>query len=107
MARSPSSRTPHPDRRWQGLQQSPAKHAILEFIRATTDPSSKEFVPPDERIATFDQDGTLWVEHPIHTQVVYCLDRLGPVRGQLNLAAFFVMGQDSRGCGKLLPLLGD
>jgi phosphoserine phosphatase len=33
-------------------------------------------VPPAERIATFDQDGTLWVEHPVYTQVVYCLDRV-------------------------------
>jgi len=33
-------------------------------------------VPPEERVATFDQDGTLWVEHPIYTQVVYCLDRV-------------------------------
>ena len=33
-------------------------------------------MPPDERIATFDQDGTLWVEHPIYTQVVYCLERV-------------------------------
>jgi phosphoglycolate phosphatase-like HAD superfamily hydrolase len=54
----------------------PAKQAILDFIRATTDPSSKDFVPPADRIATFDQDGTLWVEHPIYTQVVYCLDRV-------------------------------
>ena len=54
----------------------PAKQAILDFIRVTTDPSSKDFVPPEERIATFDQDGTLWVEHPIYTQLVYCLDRV-------------------------------
>ena len=33
-------------------------------------------MPPEERVATFDQDGTLWVEHPIYTQVVYCLDRV-------------------------------
>ena len=33
-------------------------------------------MPPAERIATFDQDGTLWVEHPIYTQVMYCLDRV-------------------------------
>ena len=51
----------------------PAKQGILDFLRATTDPASKTFVPPEERIATFDQDGTLWVEHPIYTQVVYCL----------------------------------
>ena len=55
----------------------PAKQGILDFIRATTsDPSSAAFVPPEQRIATFDQDGTLWVEHPIYTQVVYCLDRV-------------------------------
>ena len=42
----------------------PVKQAILDFVRATTDPSSKEFVPLEERLATFDQDGTLWVEHP-------------------------------------------
>ena len=54
----------------------PAKQAILDFIRATTDASSRDFVPPEERIATFDQDGTLWVEHPIYTQLVYCLDRV-------------------------------
>ncbi len=36
----------------------PAKQAILDFIRATTDPSSKDFVPPAERIAAFDQDGS-------------------------------------------------
>ena len=56
----------------------PAKQGILEFIRATTsDPSSATFVPPEDRVAEFDQDGTLWVEHPVYTQFVYCLDRVG------------------------------
>ncbi len=54
----------------------PAKQAILDFIRATTDPSTKDFVPPEKRVATFDQDGTLWAEQPIYTQVIYCLDRV-------------------------------
>ena len=54
----------------------PAKQAILDFVRATTDPSSPDFLPPEERIAEFDQDGTLWVEHPLYTQVVFCLDRV-------------------------------
>ena len=45
-------------------------------MRDTTDRASPKFVPPEERIATFDQDGTLWVEHPIYSQVVYCLDRV-------------------------------
>jgi hypothetical protein len=56
-----------------------AKQAIVEFVHATTDQSSPKFVPSAERIATFDQDGTLWVEHPMYTQVVYCLDRVPAV----------------------------
>ena len=54
----------------------PAKQAILQFPQATTDQSNAKFVPPEERIATFDQDGTLWVEHPMYTQVVYCLEQV-------------------------------
>jgi phosphoglycolate phosphatase-like HAD superfamily hydrolase len=57
----------------------PAKQAIIKFVQATTDASSPKFVPPEGRIATFDQDGTLWVEHPMYTQVVYCLDRVPAV----------------------------
>ena len=56
--------------------EGPAKQAIVDFVKATTDQSSPDFVPPEERIATFDQDGTLWVEHPMYSQVVYCLDRV-------------------------------
>ena len=56
--------------------EGPAKQAIFDFVRATTDEGSSIFVPLQERIATFDQDGTLWVEHPIYSQVVYCLDRV-------------------------------
>ena len=59
--------------------EGPAKEAILDFVRATTDQASSKFVPPEDRIATFDQDGTLWVEHPIYSQVVYCLDRVPAV----------------------------
>lgn len=54
----------------------PAKQAILEFVKATTTEGSPKFVPPAERIATFDQDGTLWVEQPMYTQVVYAIDRV-------------------------------
>src|SRR5215475_12929266 len=56
-----------------------AKKAILEFVRTTTDKGSPKYVPPEQRIATFDQDGTLWVEHPMYTQVVYCLERVPAV----------------------------
>jgi hypothetical protein len=48
----------------------PAKQAILNFVKTTTDPASPKFVPPEARITTFDQDGTLWVSHPLYTQVV-------------------------------------
>jgi phosphoglycolate phosphatase-like HAD superfamily hydrolase len=57
----------------------PAKRAIIDFVHATTDQGSPQFVPPEGRIATFDQDGTLWVEHPMYTQVVYCLERVPTV----------------------------
>ena len=54
----------------------PAKQAIMGFVRATTDPASPDLVPPEARLATFDQDGTLWVEHPVYSQVVFALDRV-------------------------------
>jgi phosphoglycolate phosphatase-like HAD superfamily hydrolase len=57
----------------------PAKQAILKFVKETTDQASPKFVPPEERIATFDQDGTLWVEHPMYTQVMYSMDRVQAV----------------------------
>jgi phosphoglycolate phosphatase-like HAD superfamily hydrolase len=53
-----------------------AKQAILAFVKDTTTQGSTKFVPPAERIATFDQDGTLWVEHPMYSQVMYILDRV-------------------------------
>jgi phosphoglycolate phosphatase-like HAD superfamily hydrolase len=57
----------------------PAKQAIVEFVRTTTTEGSPQFVPPPERIATFDQDGTLWVEHPLYSFVMYALDRVPAV----------------------------
>jgi phosphoglycolate phosphatase-like HAD superfamily hydrolase len=54
----------------------PTKQAIVDFVRATAETGGAKFVPPEERIATFDQDGTLWVEHPIYSQLIYCLDRV-------------------------------
>lgn len=56
--------------------EGPAKRAIIELVEATTDQKNPKYVAPEERIATFDQDGTTWVSHPIYTQVVYCLDRV-------------------------------
>src|SRR5262249_32756373 len=56
--------------------EGPAKQAILQVVRGNTDRSNPEYVAPEDRIATFDQDGTTWVEHPMYTQVVFCLDRV-------------------------------
>ena len=56
-----------------------AKDAIVQFVRKTTDAGSPQFVPPAERIATFDQDGTLWVEQPLYAQVMFALDRVKDV----------------------------
>jgi phosphoglycolate phosphatase-like HAD superfamily hydrolase len=55
------------------------KQAIIALVETTTDRASPEFVPPEKRIATFDQDGTTWVSHPMYTQVIYCLERVPAV----------------------------
>jgi haloacid dehalogenase-like hydrolase len=52
------------------------KLSILDFVAAVTREGSPDFVPPAERIATFDNDGTLWVEHPMYTQLAFALDRV-------------------------------
>src|SRR3954467_502687 len=54
----------------------PAKQAILDLVHATTEAGSPDFVPPENRLATFDQDGTLRVERPVYSQVVFALDRV-------------------------------
>jgi hypothetical protein len=56
--------------------EGPAKLSILEFVAAVTDKNSKDYVAPAERIATFDNDGTLWVEQPIYTQILFAVDRV-------------------------------
>ena len=53
-----------------------AKEAIVDFVKTTTTPGNPKFVPVAERIATFDQDGTLWVEHPLYSQLMYILERV-------------------------------
>ena len=54
----------------------PAKQAIVSFVNKVTDKSGNYHVPPEDRIATFDQDGTLWVEHPLYTQAMFALTRV-------------------------------
>jgi hypothetical protein len=57
---------------WRG---TPAKHAIVEFVDAVTDPDAPDFVPERDRVAVFDNDGTLWTEQPVYAQLVFAIDR--------------------------------
>jgi phosphoglycolate phosphatase-like HAD superfamily hydrolase len=59
-----------------------AKKAIFAFVKDTTEKSSPKFVEPKDRIATFDQDGTLWTEHPLYGQAMFALHRLGEMAPQ-------------------------
>lgn len=52
------------------------RQTIIDFVGRVTQPGSPDFVPPAERIATFDNDGTLWAEHPMYTQLAFALDRV-------------------------------
>jgi hypothetical protein len=54
----------------------PAKQAIVNFVRKATDKSGPTYVTPADRIATFDQDGTTWVEQPLYAQAMFALDRV-------------------------------
>ena len=65
----------------------PSKQAITGFVARVTQQGGPDFVPPAARIATFDNDGTLWVEHPIYTQLAFALDRvkaLAPLHPEWN-----------------------
>src|ERR687895_178835 len=53
-----------------------AKSAIVDFVEAVTTDGGPEYVPPAERIATFDNDGTLWAEQPMYFQMAFVLDRV-------------------------------
>jgi haloacid dehalogenase-like hydrolase len=84
----------------------PAKKAIVDFVRATTDRSSRTFVRPEDRIATFDQDGTTWVSHPLYAQAMFALDRvheLAPKHPEWKTTAPFkaILAGDKEAIGKL------
>ena len=54
----------------------PAKSAIVDFVARVTRPGGPDYVAPEERIATFDNDGTLWAEQPVYFQLAFALDRI-------------------------------
>jgi phosphoserine phosphatase len=62
--------------------EGPAKKAIVEFVATVTDKNSSDYVKPIDRIAVFDNDGTLWVEQPIYTQITFAFDRVKELASQ-------------------------
>jgi phosphoserine phosphatase len=52
-----------------------ARQRIMGFVHSVTEPGGKDFVPPAERIAVFDNDGTLWAEQPMYVQLAFAIDR--------------------------------
>ena len=53
-----------------------SKARIVDFVQSVTDPTSQQYLPPSERIAVFDNDGTLWAEQPMYFQLAFILDRV-------------------------------
>ena len=64
------------DDRLASWNDTAPKKAIIAFVERVTKEGSSDFVRPEERIATFDNDGTLWVEQPTYTQIVFAIDRV-------------------------------
>jgi len=62
--------------------EGPAKASILAFVAGVTDPGGPGFVEEAERIAVFDNDGTLWAEQPLYFQLLFALDRVRALAGQ-------------------------
>ncbi|MDQ8729230.1 HAD family hydrolase [Bradyrhizobium sp. LHD-71] len=72
-AASPQTQPSDPLPSWN---DGPAKTAIVDFVTRVTANGSPQFVPPVERIATFDNDGTLWTEQPVYFQLAFAVDRI-------------------------------
>ena len=87
----------------------PAKQSIIAFVEKVTKPGSPDFVPAGERIATFDNDGTLWCEQPMPVQLYFALDRvkaLAPQHPEWSDDRAFrlpAQGRFSKGTGRRRP----
>src|ERR1700712_2819711 len=73
-------------------RETTTKQAIIEFVAAVTDPDSPDFVPERDRIAVFDNDGTLWTEQPAYAQLVFALDRAAELGHPTSLAELHAGG---------------
>ena len=65
-----------PDDPLASWSDGPTKATLLDFIARVTKERTADFVPPEKRIATFDNDGTLWPEQPMYIQYVFAFDRV-------------------------------
>ena len=72
-------RGPDPLPSWN---DGPTKQSILDFVAAVTKEGGPDYVAPAERIATFDNDGTLWIEQPIYNQFAFAIDRVKATSNQ-------------------------
>jgi phosphoserine phosphatase len=70
---SAAAQTPDPLPSWN---DGPVKKSITDFVPRVTTPGGADFVPRDQRIATFDNDGTLWAEQPMYFQIMFAMDRV-------------------------------
>jgi hypothetical protein len=60
----------------ESWNDTPTKQAILDYVAAASDESSPDYVPPADRVAAFDNDGTLWVEQPAPAQTGFLFGKL-------------------------------
>jgi phosphoserine phosphatase len=74
MGKSPPSNPP--DKILPSWNEGLTRKSLVTFVEEVTDPSGKRFVPPAERIAVFDNDGTLWSEQPMCVQLLFAVDRV-------------------------------
>ncbi len=66
----------------QSWRATPARQAIIDFVAAVTDANGPRYVPPPDRVAVFDNDGTLWCEQPVQAQADFILRRLAAMAAE-------------------------
>jgi phosphoglycolate phosphatase-like HAD superfamily hydrolase len=81
-ARSTASAAAPPADPLPSWNETAARQAIINFVTRVTTEGGKDFVPPKDRIATFDNDGTLWCEQPLYVQSVFAFDRARAMAAQ-------------------------